>query len=89
LTYDFSKVGVNGLKGIVQRAWTDQGSMGAASTADYTSYAAGLDYAVPSFKGLTFGLQYESQEKETSNASGVVTSAIDTNELRFRATYKF
>lgn len=89
LTYDFSKLGVNGLKGILQHAWTDQGSMGTASTADYTSYAAGLDYAVPSFKGLIFGLQYESQEKETSNASGVVTSAIDTNELRFRATYKF
>lgn len=89
VTYDFSKIGVAGLKGIAQYAWIDQGQVGAdKKTEDYRSYAAGLDYAVSALKGLTLSVQYETQEKEKSTA-GVVTSTIDTDELRFRANYKF
>lgn len=89
VTYDFSKMGVAGLKGIAQYAWIDQDQVGTATaTEDYRSYAAGLDYAVAALKGLTLSVQYETQEKESSTA-GVVISTIDTDELRFRANYKF
>jgi len=89
-TYDFSKVGVTGLSAVAQYGWTTQGRVGTAATSiDYTNIAAGLTYAIPSLKGLTTSIQYETQEAETTTyASGVKTKA-DTDELWFKAGYKF
>lgn len=89
-TYDFSKVGVSGLKGILQYGIANQDRVKSAQTsADYTSYAAGITYAVPTLKGLSFGLEYEQQEIETTRYSNNTKFTADLDELRFRANYKF
>ena len=69
---------------------TKAGRMSEVS-ADYTNAAIGLTYAVPALKGLTTSLQYETQERElnvgdTDFSKG---SKMDTNELWFKAGYKF
>jgi hypothetical protein len=71
-------------------AQTKAGRMSEVS-ADYTNAAIGLTYAVPALKGLTTSLQYETQERElnvgdTDFSKG---SKMDTNELWFKAGYKF
>lgn len=89
-TYDFSKLGANGLKGILQYGVANQDRVGSAQTsADYTSYAAGVTYAVPALKGLSLELQYEKQEIETTRYSNNTKFTADLDELRFRANYKF
>lgn len=99
LSYDFSKVGVSGLKGAVQYLTAEQDApsvatgIGGSSTAngahaDYEGYAGILTYAVPALKGLTTQLIYVTIEKEATSASNVVTKA-DTDELWFKANYKF
>ena len=95
LTYDFSKIGIAGLRGIVQYidASQDTPSVNAGSTlanthADFSGYAANLTYAVPALKGLTTQLIYVSVEKEATSAANVVTKA-DRDELWFKANYKF
>jgi len=90
VTYDFSAIGIKGLKGILQYGWTEQDRVGSAATsADYTSYAGSLKYAVPAVKGLTLSVQYETQEKATTAYASNTTTTVDTDELRFRASYKF
>lgn len=90
LTYDFSKVGVNGLKSILQYGLANQDRVKSAQTsADYTSYAAGISYAVPALKGLSLELQYEQQEIETTRYSNNTKFTADLDELRFKANYKF
>lgn len=56
--------------------------------ADYEGYAGILTYVVPAIKGLTTQIVYASLEKEATNASNVVTTT-DTDELWFKANYKF
>ncbi len=90
LTYDFSKIGVNGLKGILQYGAANQDRVKTAQTsADYTSYATGITYDVPVLKGLSLALQYEKQEIETTRYSNNTKFTADLDELRFRANYKF
>jgi len=89
-TYDFSKLGATGLKGILQYAEANQDRVKSAQTsADYTSYAAGVSYAVPALKGLSLELQYEQQEIETTRYSNNTKFTTDLDELRFKANYKF
>ncbi|MDD3343891.1 MAG: OprD family outer membrane porin [Sulfurospirillaceae bacterium] len=90
LTYDFSKIGVNGLQGILQHGVANQDRVKTAQTsADYSSYAIGLTYAVPALKGLSLAVQYEKQEIETTRYSNNTKFTADLDELRFRANYKF
>lgn len=90
LTYDFSKLGLTGLKGILQYAEANQDRVKSAQTsADYTSYAAGISYAIPALKGLSLELQYEQQEIETTRYSNNTKFTADLDELRFKANYKF
>lgn len=90
VTYDFSKIGLTGLKGGLQHGWTEQGRVGSAATsADNTSYAGSIKYAVAAVKGLTLSVQYETQEKETTTYATNAKTSVDTDELRFRAIYKF
>lgn len=99
LSYDFSKMGVSGLKGAVQYLTAEQDApsvatgIGSLSTAagahaDYEGYAGMLTYVVPALKGLTTQLIYVTLEKEATSASNVVTKT-DTDELWFKANYKF
>lgn len=89
-TYDFSKVGATGLKGILQYAEANQDRVKQATTsADYTSYAGGIMYAVPAVKGLSLELIYEQQEIETTRYSNHTKFTADLDELRFKANYKF
>jgi len=89
-TYDFSKLGVKGLKSILQYAEANQNRVGANPTSDdYTSYAAGVSYDVPVLKGLSLELQYEKQEIETTRYSNNTKFTADLDELRFKANYKF
>ena len=64
------------------------GTSAIGTSADFTTYAANLTYAVPYVKGLTTQLLYVTQEKEATSASNVVTKT-DTDELWFKANYKF
>jgi len=90
MTYDFSKIGIAGLKALLQYGWTSQDRVGSAATSsDYTSYAGGLDYDVPLLKGLTLSVQYETQENKTTKYATSTKTSIDTDELRFRASFKF
>ena len=89
-TYDFSKLGITGLKSILQYAEANQNRVGTNPTSDdYTSYAAGISYAVPALKGLSLELQYEKQEIETTRYSNNTKFTADLDELRFKANYKF
>lgn len=95
VSYDFAKANISGLTFIGQYQWTNQGKMGVTAgtstvgtSADFTTYAANLTYAVPAVKGLMTQLVYVTQEKEATNASNVVTKT-DTDELWFKANYKF
>lgn len=89
-TYDFSKVGVTGLTSILQYGLANQDRVKSASTsADYTSYAGGIMYAVPVVKGLSLELIYEKQEIETTRYSNNTKFTADLDELRFKANYKF
>lgn len=90
LTYDFSTLGVMGLKSILQYGLANQDRVKSAQTsADYTSYAAGIMYAVPALKGLSLELQYEKQAIETTRYSNNTHLSADLDELRFKANYKF
>lgn len=90
LTYDFSKLGVTGLKSILQYAEANQDRVKQATTsADYTSYAGGIMYDVPALKGLSLELIYEKQEVQTTRYSNNTQYDWDLNELRFKANYKF
>lgn len=90
VTYDFSKIGLTGLKALLQHGWTNQDRVGSAATSsDYSSYAGSLEYDVPALKGLTLSAQYETQECETTTYASNAKTSIDTDEFRLRANYKF
>ncbi|MCD8477804.1 MAG: OprD family porin [Sulfurospirillum sp.] len=89
VNYDFSKVGVAGLSAMAQYQWTDQGHSINKTTGakdidtDYTSIGAGVYYKVAALPGLTTGLEYETREADKG------TTKYDTDELWFKAGYKF
>ena len=90
VTYDFSKIGLAGLKGALQHSRTNQNRVGsAAASSDYTSYAGSLDYVVPALKGLSLSVQYETQENKTTTYATNAKTSVDTDELRIRANYTF
>lgn len=88
--YDFAKVGVAGLKVLGQYAKINQDT--AAGTGlvfngvdveTKSTYLEGqIAYDLPSIKGLTLSLEYEDGKVEAA-------STKNTNEMRFRANYKF
>ena len=89
--YDFSKVGVTGLKALGQYVKINQDKAtntsgivlnGATVDTELTFWEGQIAYDIPSLKGLTVSLEYEDGKKET-------TSTVNSNELRFRANYKF
>lgn len=89
--YDFSKVGVAGLKALAQyvkinqdRATNTSGIVlnGATVDTEATYLEAQLSYDLPSIKGLTLSLEYEDGEVETATTK-------NTSDIRFRANYKF
>ena len=95
VSYDFAKANISGLTFIGQYQWTNQGKMAVTAgnsvvgtSADFTTYTANLTYAVPAVKGLMTQLVYVTQEKEATSTSNVVTKT-DTDELWFKANYKF
>lgn len=99
VNYDFAKVGIAGLKGEIQYIDVTQdkpsvntgigGLQTAANThADFTGYAVDITYDVPSIKGLSTQIVYAALEKEAKSATNVVTKT-DTDELWFKANYKF
>jgi hypothetical protein len=92
-TYDFSKVGIAGLSTLLQYGLTNQGAYSqggvAKTTADITNTSIGLTYVVPTLKGLTASLQYETVGTDAYNTSGVKTGTTTTDELWFKAGYKF
>jgi hypothetical protein len=90
-TYDFSKVGVAGLKvlgqysKITQDAATNASGIvlnGVTTDTKSTFWSGQVAYDVPSLKGLTLSLEYEDGKKEAA-------STVNSNEMRFRANYKF
>jgi len=90
VSYDFSKIGVKGLHGVVAYGYADQGEVATKTvTTDIVSYAAALKYSVASLKGLSFSVQYETQEEEKTNSATNTVTSLDRNELRFRTSYKF
>ena len=78
LTYDFSKVGVAGLKALAQYTSVEAG------TKDLTYMSGQIAYAIPAIKGLTVSAEYEDSKTEAP-----ATADVDTGEFRFRANYKF
>ncbi|NCB82698.1 MAG: outer membrane porin, OprD family, partial [Bacilli bacterium] len=88
--YDFSKVGVAGLTAVAQYAWTEQGTQpDNAKGIDRTTYGAGVYYKVAALPGLTTGLEYEVQEAENKGATAAQHKKNDTDEMWFKASYKF
>ena len=81
-SYDFSKAGVAGLKVIGQYASSTQGD--AHGGVDYDTIHAGVSYVVPALKGLTLDLAYETQDKDAPSRA-----TVTTDEVRFKANYKF
>ncbi len=80
-SYDFSKVGVQGLKLLGQYAYAEQDR--SPNDVEYTTYHIGASYDVAALKGLSLGIQYETQNIEVGSADR------DIDEVRFRANYKF
>ncbi|WP_333803594.1 hypothetical protein [Sulfurospirillum sp.] len=93
--YDFSKVGVTGLKALGKYVKINQDThnthtAGALVTVlnsvsvdtESTYLEAQVSYDLPSVKGLTLSLEYEDGKVETA-------STKNTSEMRFRANYKF
>lgn len=90
LNYDLSKVGLAGVKGVLQYGWSKQDRVrNAATNSDYTSYAAGLYYAIPILDGLSLSVEYETQEVEKTTYSTGAKTSVDTDELWCKAIYKF
>lgn len=90
LGYNFSKMGINGVKTKLAYIVYDQpeqdvitgGGTGVKKyDAKYVSKVFEVYYNVPQVKGLHFGLEYEMQEETNANT--------EVNELRFKTEYKF
>lgn len=96
--YDFTKVGVTGLKVLGQYVKINQDAssvaVGAilnnASSDTKTKYWEGqIAYDIPSLKGLTLSLEYENATKDVAALGATSASSTDFNEMRLRANYKF
>jgi hypothetical protein len=85
-TYDFSKVGVAGLKVLGQYVEVKANKSSAYARrdvdTDWTYWAGQISYDIPAVKGLTLSLEYEDVKQEN-------TATVNSDELRFRASYKF
>jgi len=81
VSYDFSKVGVAGLKAGADYFAINQDD---AVDPDYKGYSLNATYDVAAVKGLGLVAQYETLETKTS---GGVKSDLD--RMRFMANYKF
>lgn len=92
-SYDFSKLDIVGLTGLLHYGLTNQDAYSqqgvAKATTDYTNIAAGLTYVVPTLKGLTTSLQYENQKEEGTSTTGMKSPIKHSDELWFKAGYKF
>ncbi|ACZ11750.1 OprD family outer membrane porin [Sulfurospirillum deleyianum] len=86
--YDFSKVGVAGLKALAQYVRIDQDKVttvvlnGVAADTESTYFEGQISYDLPTIKGLTLSLEYEDGKVEAA-------STKNTSDMRFRANYKF
>ena len=93
--YDFTKVGVTGLKVLGQYIKINQDAstgviLNNASSDTKTKYWEGqISYDIPSLKGLTLSLEYENATKDVAALGATAASSTDSNEMRFRANYKF
>jgi len=96
--YDFTKVGVTGLKVLGQYVKINQDAssvavgdiLNKASSDTKTKYWEGqIAYDIPSLKGLTLSLEYENATKDVAALGATAASSTDFNEMRFRANYKF
>ena len=89
--YDFSKVGVAGLKVLGQYAKINQDKAGGTSGVVFngvdvdtksTFWEGQIAYDLPAVKGLTLSLEYEDGKVEAATTK-------NTSDMRFRANYKF
>ena len=89
-TYDFTKVGVAGLKVMANYvSISADGTVTGSSTkvirsTDWTYWAGQIAYDIPAVKGLTLSLEYEDFKQEPD-----ALATVNGDELRFRANYKF
>ena len=88
-TYDFSKVGIAGLKALALYGVNNQHNIQTSTTSisdiKMTSRGGALSYDVAAIKGLSFDVKYETIAQETKKTG----KSIDINELRVMANYKF
>lgn len=90
VSYDFSKVGVNGLTSYVQYAVDKQGedTPGNKLNGDYNIVSAEVAYAFAgALKGFSTMLQYQHNDLET--LQGGVSENLKSTQYRFKANYKF
>ncbi len=90
VSYDFSKLGIQGLTSYALYAHDNQGltSANSQTSGDWDIFAFDISYALSGpLKGLTLSLQYENQDNDKL-VSGVNTKT-KLDEYRFRANYKF
>ena len=90
ISYDFAKLGVNGLTAFVIYADNKQGetSTGNKTTGDWKDTGFEVAYAFSgALKGFTAALQYEQQDND--KLKNGVKSSVTSDEYRFRANYKF
>ncbi|WP_024953486.1 OprD family outer membrane porin [Sulfurospirillum arcachonense] len=80
LTYDFNTIGWKGFKSGIMYGYAEQDF----SDIESTSYVFTANYNVPSVKGLSFELHYESMTQEQNSED-----INQRDELRFRARYRF
>jgi len=94
-TYDFSKVGVNGLTTELAYVTAKQDAPSASTIstvanrkAEIDGYSVKLSYAVPALKGLTTDVTYVTFDKDYFIAD-VKTKSLSTDELWVNVNYKF
>lgn len=93
-TYDFSKVGLTGVKSLFQYGIIKQDQFTTANTlvgaGEHQQFAAALEYAVPAVKGLTTYVEYITDTTEyTHPTNSTLNTEKENGSLWFRAGYKF
>lgn len=89
LSYDFAKLGVNGLTSYILYSVDKQGEVAASKSADYAITGAEVAYAFSgALKGFSTSLQYEHTKCDTTFHNGKSDSAA-SDQYRFRTNYKF
>ena len=96
LDYNFSAIGVKGLKASAQYVRGNQstpsrtaGATRANTHMDVRGYAGVLSYDVEAVKGLSVSATYTDLERLKYNAAGTRTSDQNERELWLQASYKF